>query len=87
MARTVAFFLGAFICGTLSTFVIAWIQSQSRIKVDVAMALVFSALGIMLVTLLKSKLDLHEFLSNRIQNSGVRIHSDTAYLYLQLKSR
>jgi manganese/iron transport system permease protein len=58
-------FLGAFICGTLSTFVIAWIQSQSRIKVDVAMALVFSgflALGIMLVTLLKSKLDLHEFL-------------------------
>ena len=58
-------FLGAFICGTISTFVIAWIQSQSRIKVDVAMALVFSgflALGIMLVTLLKSKLDLHEFL-------------------------
>ncbi|MEH2420125.1 MAG: metal ABC transporter permease [Nostoc sp.] len=58
-------FLGAFICGTLSTFVISWIQSQSRIKVDVAMALVFSgflALGIMLVTLLKSKLDLHEFL-------------------------
>ncbi|MEH1836564.1 MAG: metal ABC transporter permease [Nostoc sp.] len=58
-------FLGAFICGTLSTFVISWIQSQSRIKVDVAMALVFSgflALGIMLITLLKSKLDLHEFL-------------------------
>ncbi|MDF5712244.1 MAG: metal ABC transporter permease [Nostoc sp. S4] len=58
-------FLGAFICGTLSTFVISWIQSQSRIKVDVAMALVFSgflALGIILITLLKSKLDLHEFL-------------------------
>ncbi|MEH2322284.1 MAG: metal ABC transporter permease [Nostoc sp.] len=58
-------FLGAFICGTFSTFVIAWIQSQSRIKVDVAMALVFSgflAFGIMLITLLKSKLDLHEFL-------------------------
>lgn len=58
-------FLGAFISGTLSTFVIAWIQSQSRIKVDVAMALVFSgflALGITLITLLKSKLDLHHFL-------------------------
>ncbi|MEH2309856.1 MAG: metal ABC transporter permease [Nostoc sp.] len=58
-------FLGAFISGTLSTFVIGWIQSQSRIKVDAAMALVFSgflALGIMLITLLKSKLDLHEFL-------------------------
>jgi manganese/iron transport system permease protein len=58
-------FIGAFIFGTLSTFVIAWIQSQSRIKVDVAMAIVFSsflALGIALITILKSKLDLHSFL-------------------------
>lgn len=58
-------FVGAFISGTLSTFVISWIQSQSRIKVDVAMALVFSgflALGITLVTVLKSKIDLHQFL-------------------------
>ncbi|MDJ0617197.1 MAG: metal ABC transporter permease [Calothrix sp. MO_192.B10] len=58
-------FLGAFISGTFSTFVIAWIESQSRIKVDAAMALVFSgflALGIMLITVLKSKLDLHHFL-------------------------
>jgi manganese/iron transport system permease protein len=58
-------FLGAFISGTLSTFVITWIQSQSRVKVDVAMALVFSgflALGITLITLLGSKLDLHSFL-------------------------
>jgi len=58
-------FLGAFISGTLSTFVIAWIQSQSRVKVDVAMALVFSgflALGIVLITLLQSKLDLHSIL-------------------------
>ncbi|BAY31916.1 ABC-3 protein [Nostoc carneum NIES-2107] len=58
-------FLGAFISGTISTLIIAWIQSQSRVKVDVAMAMVFSgflALGIMLITLLKSKLDLHHFL-------------------------
>lgn len=58
-------FVGAFISGTFSTFVIAWIQSQSRVKVDVAMALVFSgflALGITLITTLKSKLDLHQFL-------------------------
>jgi manganese/iron transport system permease protein len=58
-------FFGAFISGTISTIVIAWIQSQSRVKVDAAMALVFSgflALGIMLITLLKSKLDLHSFL-------------------------
>ncbi len=59
-------FLGAFISGTLSTFVITWIQSQSRVKVDVAMAMVFSgflALGIMLITVLKTeKLDLHNIL-------------------------
>ncbi|MEB3280102.1 MAG: metal ABC transporter permease [Lyngbya sp.] len=58
-------FLGAFISGTLSTLIIAWIQSQSRVKIDVAMALVFSgflALGILLITVLESKLDLHSFL-------------------------
>ncbi len=58
-------FLGAFVSGTFSTFVITWIESQSRIKVDAAMALVFSgflALGIMLITVLKSKIDLHHFL-------------------------
>lgn len=58
-------FLGAFISGTLSSFAISLIQSQSRIKVDAAMALVFSgflAWGIMLITVLKSKIDLHSFL-------------------------
>ncbi len=58
-------FLGAFISGTFSTFVIGWIESQSRVKVDAAMALVFSgflALGIMLISVLKSKVDLHHFL-------------------------
>ncbi len=58
-------FIGAFIAGTISTFVVAWIQSHSKIKVDTAMALVFSgflALGVMLITTLKSKLDLHSFL-------------------------
>ena len=58
-------FLGAFIAGTISTFFVAWIQTHSKIKVDTAMALVFSgflALGVMLITTLKSKLDLHSFL-------------------------
>ncbi len=58
-------FLGAFISGMFSTLVISWIQSQSKVKVDVAMALVFSgflALGILLITLLKSRIDLHSFL-------------------------
>lgn len=58
-------FIGAFISGTFSTLIIAWIQSETRVKVDVAMALVFSgalALGILLITLLKSKIDLLAFL-------------------------
>lgn len=57
--------LGAFLSGTLSTLVIAWIRSQSRVKADAAMAVTFSgffALGITLMTLLKSKLDLDNFL-------------------------
>jgi len=57
--------LGAFISGVFSTFVIAWIRTQSRVKVDAAMALTFSsffALGVTLLTLLKSKLDLESFL-------------------------
>ncbi|WP_235595947.1 metal ABC transporter permease [Mastigocoleus testarum] len=56
---------GAFISGTFSTFIIAWIESKSRVKVDAAMALVFPgflALGIMLISVLKSKVDLHDFL-------------------------
>ena len=58
-------FIGAFISGTLSTLIITWIQSETRVKVDVAMALVFSgalALGIVLITVLKSKIDLLAFL-------------------------
>ena len=58
-------FLGAFVAGTISTFVVAWIQAHSKVKIDTAMALVFSgflAFGVMLITILKSKLDLHSFL-------------------------
>ena len=58
-------YLGAFISGTFSTFAIAWIESRSRVKIDAAMALVFSgflALGIMLISVLKSKIDLSHFL-------------------------
>src|SRR6478672_1980145 len=67
----IAFFLGidiligAFISGIFSTFVISWIRSQSRVKVDAAMALTFSsffALVITLITLLKSKIDLENLL-------------------------
>lgn len=57
--------LGAFVFGMFSTFVIAWIRSQSRVNVDAAMALTFSsffALGVTLLTLLRSQLDLKDLL-------------------------
>lgn len=67
---TAAFFgihrsIGAFISAMLGSFLITWIRSQSRVKVDSAMALTFSsffALGVTLITLLKNKLDLDSFL-------------------------
>ncbi|MBD3881362.1 metal ABC transporter permease [Phormidium tenue FACHB-886] len=57
--------IGAFAFGMVSTAVIHWIQSQSRVKIDAAMALTFAsffAFGVTLLTLLKSRLDLHELL-------------------------
>ncbi|MBT9314815.1 metal ABC transporter permease [Leptothoe spongobia] len=57
--------LGAFISGMISTFVTTWIQTQSKVKIDTAMAITFSsffALGITLLTTLKSRLDLEELL-------------------------
>lgn len=57
--------IGAFISAMLGSFLITWLRSQSRVKVDSAMALTFSsffALGVTLITLLKNKLDLDRFL-------------------------
>jgi manganese/iron transport system permease protein len=57
--------IGAFTSGILGALLIAGIRSQSRVKVDSAMALTFStffALGIMLITVLRNKLDLDSFL-------------------------
>ncbi|HEY9689745.1 MAG TPA: metal ABC transporter permease [Coleofasciculaceae cyanobacterium] len=63
--------IGAFISGMCSTFVIAWIRQQSRVRVDAAMTLTFSTffgLGIALISLLKTKLDLEGFLFGDILN-------------------
>ncbi len=49
----------------LAPLILEWIQTHSKIKGATAMAFVFSgflALGVMLITTLKSKLDLHSFL-------------------------
>ena len=57
--------IGAFGSGILGALLIAWIRSQTRVKVDAAMALTFStffALGVTLITVLKNKLYLDSFL-------------------------
>ena len=57
--------LGAFAMGLFSTAVIAWIRTQSRIKVDTAMAITFStffSLGITLLTVLPSRVSLEQLL-------------------------
>jgi manganese/iron transport system permease protein len=57
--------IGAFASGILGSLIVAWIRSQSRVKVDSAMALTFSsffALGVTLITTLKNKIDLDSFL-------------------------
>jgi manganese/iron transport system permease protein len=62
-------FLGAFISGIISTFIVTLIRLQSKVKVDAAMAIVFSsffAIGISLITLLGTKVDLDSFLFGNI---------------------
>jgi manganese/iron transport system permease protein len=57
--------IGAFVSSMLGSFFVSWVRSQSRVKVDSAMALTFStffAIGVTLITLLKNKLDLDRFL-------------------------
>jgi manganese/iron transport system permease protein len=75
--------IGAFGSGILGTFIIAWIRSQSRVKVDAAMALTFSsffALGVTLITTLKNKIDLDSFLFGEIL--GVTTHDITRTLII-----
>jgi manganese/iron transport system permease protein len=57
--------IGAFISGILGAGTISWIRSQSRVKVDAAMALTFSsffAIGVILISVLKNNIDLDSFL-------------------------
>jgi manganese/iron transport system permease protein len=77
--------IGAFISGSFSTLVIAWIRSQSRVKADAAMAVTFSgffALGVSLITLLKSKLDLDSFLFGDILGVTIADVQRTAIITL-----
>lgn len=57
--------IGAFVFGMLSSGMITWVKSQSRIKADAIMALTlaaFFALGVALLTILRSTLDLEGLL-------------------------
>jgi len=57
--------IGAFVFGMISTFVTAWLRSQTKVKVDTAMAITFSSffsLGIVLITTLRTQLDLEALL-------------------------
>ena len=57
--------VGAFVFGMISTFVTAWLRSQTKVKVDTAMAITFSSffsLGIVLITTLRTRLDLEALL-------------------------
>jgi manganese/iron transport system permease protein len=57
--------LGAFLVGIFSTFITAWIGSQSKVKVDAAMTMTLSsffALGIVLISILGTRLDLESLL-------------------------
>ena len=64
-------FVGAFIAGIISTICINLIRTQSKIKEDTAMGIVFSAffaLGITLITVIQkdNKIDLNHFLFGNI---------------------
>ena len=57
--------LGASFFGLLSSFTTTWIASQSKLKVETAMAITFASffsLGITLLTVLRNRLDLNELL-------------------------
>jgi manganese/iron transport system permease protein len=67
--------IGAFISGILGAGLVSWIRSQTRVKVDAAMALTFSsffALGVLLISTLKNNVDLDSFLFGDIL--GITTH-------------
>ncbi|MEM9536495.1 MAG: metal ABC transporter permease [Cyanobacteria bacterium P01_E01_bin.45] len=61
--------VGAFISGVLSTVAISWIRAKTRVKADAAMSLTlvsFFAIGVALLSMLDSRLDLEGLLFGNI---------------------
>ena len=80
--------IGAFISGIMGSGTISWIRSQSRVKVDAAMALTFSSffsVGIILISILKNNIDLDSFLFGDILGTTItdiyRTASVTALIF------
>jgi manganese/iron transport system permease protein len=66
--------IGAFISGIMGAGTISWIRSQSRVKVDAAMALTFSSffsVGIILISVLRNNIDLDSFLFGDILGTTI----------------
>lgn len=64
-------FVGAFVAGMLSTFLITWVRTRSPLKEGASMGIVYSAffaLGITLITIIQkdNKIDLNHFLFGNI---------------------
>ncbi len=81
--------LGAFISGFISTFVTSWIRSQSRVKIDAAMALTFSSffgLGILLISVLNARINFEDLLFGDILNVALRDAVATAIVTVFLLS-
>ncbi|WP_017326417.1 metal ABC transporter permease [Synechococcus sp. PCC 7336] len=66
--------LGAFVSGMASTLAIAWIRAKTRVKADAAMSLTlvsFFAIGVALLSLLDSRLDLEDLLFGNILSVSI----------------
>lgn len=75
--------IGAFVSGVLSTIAIAWIRSTSRIKVDGAMAIIcssFLAFGVLLITSLRTNIDLENLLFGDVLGVTVQDVIRTAWI-------
>ncbi|NEP15807.1 MAG: metal ABC transporter permease [Leptolyngbya sp. SIO4C1] len=83
----IGFAVGAFASGMIGAAVINWIRTRSRVKIDAAMALTFAsffALGILLLSLLETGLDLESLLFGDILSVTVGNLWQTAVIALIL---
>lgn len=80
--------IGAFISGVFSALLMAWIQAQTRLKIDAVMAMLLSAflaISVALITILKTnKLDLEGFLFGNILSVRPEDVQETFWIVLMV---